>query len=173
MKKSILSLTAIAAALVTFSGVASADSQQHCYALEYGKDGLGSTHSAFAPYVRSTSDHKTFITVTNSGWEKVNLRITLRNYSGEVFEPTTWTNTINYPQSTNLFDQDEWTILKPFETAEVLIGDNLGSDSYSAEIIWQADQCLENALVGSVRTEYQNGGQYDQAVTRLNSGRVF
>ena len=173
MKNSIITMTAIAAAMATISGTAAATSQQHCYEVAHGYQGLASTNSAFSPYVRSNRDYKTYITVTNSNWYNVNLRITLRNYSGEIFEPYSWTNTVNYPQSTNFFDQDEWSILKPFQTAEVVIHDDLGPDSYSAEIIWQVDRCLENTLVGSVRTEYQNGDRYDQAITRLNGGLAF
>ena len=174
MKTRLLALFA-AAAVTSMNAIAHDDSQKLCYPLLNHEGRMGSTNSVYMPFMHTnTSGWRSFFYLTNISDKNLNVKIVLRTQDGEVYTPTQYTLTGAFSSINSPFDQIVGgAILKPFKTGRVRIAEDHFTQSFTGQISWQADACLEHAMTGAARVHYIDSNRYDQGLVLFNGGQPF
>ncbi len=170
MKKTLSALVLSAFSLIA-SQVQAADGEL-CYPLSYGENGQGSTNAIYIPHeFTKGSDWTSNIYFTNVSDKPVNVKITHKHVDGQPYT----TNQVTLQGAWTGVTQPihDWTILAPGASARVIIDDDSAPTFLSGKLEWQADSCLEEALVVTVRNVLSQSGRYDQGLYMLNGGNPF
>jgi len=172
MKSSLAKLFATSLLFSIFNAQAHDDPQQHCYPLEHGENGLGSTKHL--PHFRTSGVWVANYYVTNTSDKPVNVKYRFKLGDGSAYQPRDVNlyesfNTGNSPLSTDTGG----AILLPGQTGRVhILDDNLGS-VLTGTVHWQADSCIGHALVVSARNSYWSGSYSGNTTIFLNGGNPF
>jgi len=174
MNNALLSALLLACTLgITNTATAHDDPQQHCYPLEHGENGLGSTNAFHLPHFFTSGVWLANYYVTNTSDKPVNVKYRFKLGDGSAHQPrgvnlSESFNTGNNPLSTDTGG----AILQPGQTGRVRIeDDNLGS-VLTGTIHWQADSCIGHALVASARSTYWGSSSFNTTIF-LNGGNPF
>lgn len=145
-----------------------------CYAIPHGEDGMGSTNSLHLPHMQTRNDWNAQVFVTNTSNKFVNVKLNFNNFDGSTYTPT---NTELEGEFSNgnspLSLETGGAVLKPGRTARVIIRDNNKYDALIGKITWQADACIDRALLVSVRSQYYYGSSLASTLIPLNNGFPF
>ncbi len=142
-----------------------------CYPLAHGEDGQGSTNSLYLPHLVTNSKWTASITLTNTSDEYLNVKLNFKSYDGSVYSPyhhQFWGefNAGNSPFAL----ENGGGILKPGRTAKVAIYDDNNNNSLMGSVSWQADACISEAVLVSVRNHYSGVAS---TLLLLNDGQPF
>ncbi len=144
-----------------------------CYPIEHGENGMGSTNSMFLPHVFTQSNWQYFVTVTNTSDKFVNVKLDFKSPDGSQYTPYSFSlsgmfNSTNSPLSIN-----GGAVLKPNETAKIAITDPANAVPLFGSITWQADACIDNAIVVSARSQFSDATRLGSTLIHLNNGQPF
>ena len=145
-----------------------------CYPLVHGENGQGSTNSLYLPHLYLDSHWVAHISVTNTSKEFVNVKLNFKESRGIPALPNSVTyhgafNTSNSPLSVN----SGGAILKPNESARIAVLNVPIDESLFGTISWQADSCIDSALLVSVRSQYNVNVGFATSLMLLNNGQPF
>lgn len=178
MKKSVSVLFAAllpALALTATNAMAHNDAQEHCYPLAHGENGLGSTNTYHVPFMYANGNGwATWINLTNISDKPINVKLKLRDYQNSPITPNDYQlnfafNNANSPLEAEL----SGAILKPSEMGRIGIRNANNRQNFTAQLLWQADACIDQAISGAMRVQYSNSPIYDQGLVLLNGGKPF
>lgn len=178
MKKcsiSLIKLFVLGAALFSTSFVSHAGgfaSEATCYPLVHGENGMGSTNSLNLPHMRTASTWTGQVYLTNTSDSFVNVKLKFSDYAGAHYAIYDHSFDGAFSQSNSPFNTIGGAILKPNETAKVIIYDDNFQDALVGRVEWQADACIKEALVVSVRNNF-NGPSAASTLLFLNGGLPF
>ena len=175
MKTRLLALLAVAAAVTSMNAFAHDDSQKLCYPLLNHEGRMGSTNSVYMPFMHTnTSAWGSNFYLTNTSDKNLNVKIVLRTQDGEIYTPTQYSLHGGFSSINSPFDHVVGgAILKPFKTGQVSIREDHFSKSFTGQIIWQADACLEHAMTAAARIHYSSSNRFDQGLVLFNGGQPF
>jgi len=173
MKLSCLSVLVIIPFSVSSQLHASAPEAQ-CYPLVHGEEGMGSTNSLFLPHLSSEGNWQYFIYVTNVSEKYINVKLSQEDFQGAVFIPQTVTfdGAFSVDNSPIGFDSSK-AILKPRESGRIGVFDANGPSILSGTVSWQADVCIERALLVTIRGNYNDKSRLGSNIFFLNNGQPF
>lgn len=160
-----------------FSANAQEPSEELCYPLIHGENGLGSRNSMFLPPLITNGDKwSSYIYITNASYESVNVKLEFLNYDGSTYIPYDMTysgqfNVNNSPLNLN----SGGAILGAHQTGWVSILDAGISHltGFIGRVYWQADKCMDKAITVNIRNSYSSSTRYDQGYVTLNGGKPF
>lgn len=161
---------------VALSHYAQADSPV-CYPLVHGEDGLGSTNSMYLPNLYTAgSEWYSVIFVTNTQKKPVNVKLNFFNFNGSTYIPYDTRQYGQFSSSNSPLSLDlGGAILRENQTGQIIIHDNAldHTKGMVGKVSWQADSCLDKAIVVNVRTVHTSSQRYDQGLVFLNGGNPF
>ena len=174
MKNIYLIITTLLLALAPSVAQAHDGNHAQCYPLVNGEEGMGSTNSIQLPHTHTSGSWTSYIYVTNTGYKKVNVKLNYTRFDSSVYAPVN----VQYHGAFNSANSpldllNGGGILRPHETARITIRDDNYSEDLSGSISWQADACIESALVVSVRNQYSVSGRIATSLQVLNGGKAF
>lgn len=174
LSKTALPLLFAATALTSLNVFAHDDTQKHCYPLAHGEEGMGSSNSIYAPFVLSRGNGQIpLFFISNTSNKNINVKVTFRTWGGENYVPTKYLMSGGFSNSNSPFNVGNGgAILKPFESGRIRM-DNNEFDSLLGKITWQADACLETALVGAMANQYMDSRGFDKGFALFNGGNPF
>lgn len=145
-----------------------------CYPLVHGENGQGSTNSLYLPHLLTVNAYSFYVTMTNTSDEFVNVKLRFNSYDGGSYVPKQVVyygmfNSVNSP----FLPVESGAVLKPRETARVRVVDDSNLEALYGEISWQADSCIERALLVSVRNHYSTTSRFSSDLMLLNNGQPF
>lgn len=144
-----------------------------CYPLVHGENGQGSTNSLYLPHLYLDSTWESYISVTNTSSEFVNVKLNFKDSAGVLALPRGVDyygafNASNTPLSVN----SGGAILKPNESARVRVANVPVAEAVFGSISWQADSCIDSALLVTVRSQYSEN-RLASSLMLLNNGQPF
>ena len=148
-----------------------------CYPLVHGENGLGSTNAMYLPnlYTSGANWYST-IHVTNAGYQPVNVKLEFFNFDGSAYFPYDTVSNAQFSGENSPINLNSGgAILRPNQTGLIIIHDSAldHAKGMIGKVSWQADSCLDKAIVVNVRTVYSSGHGYDQGLVFLNGGNPF
>jgi len=160
--------------LTATSAMAHDDAQEHCYPLAHGENGLGSSNTYHIPFIHTNQFWLTYLYMTNVSDKKINVKVKFLKQNGDVNLPTNYIlgggfNNVNSP----FVDLGESAVLKPFETGQIYLESSNDTNSFTGQIIWQADSCIQTALSTAYRVVRNTNNGFDQGLVLLNGGKPF
>jgi len=163
--------------LTCFTAQANQSSDELCYPLAHGENGLGSRNSMFLPtLITEATGWNAYIYITNTSYKPVNVRLDFLNYNASPYEPHTVTYFGQFSASNSPIDTSGVpALLGPHQTGFIRIFDDNVSQNigFTGKVQWQADACIDKALRVDVRNAYLNGNRYSQGFVMLNGGNSF
>lgn len=145
-----------------------------CYSIEHGEEGMGSTNSLTLPHMLTDGAWTTFISVTNTSDKFVNVKVNFSAPDGSPYFPSHFNhNGMFNANNSPLMLNAGGAILKPNETARLNVHEDQYQEVLFGRISWQADACIDSALVVSVRSQYNAGGSFGTSIELLNNGQPF
>lgn len=145
-----------------------------CYAIPHGEDGMGSTNSLHLPHMQTRNNWSAKVFVTNTSNKFVNVKLNFSNFDGSTYTPTTTELEGEFSSGNSpLSLETGGAVLKPGRTALVIIRDDNKSNALVGKITWQADVCIDRALLVSVRNNLQESGRASTTLIPLNNGFPF
>ncbi len=127
-----------------------------CYPLAHGENGQGSTNSLYLPHMRTVGGWAGYVMVTNTSDKYLNVTLNFKRYDGSPYLPYSYTLEGNFNSANSPFALlTGGAILKPGRTARITIYDDNNSDALMGSISWQADTCIEKALLVSARSHHR------------------
>ena len=177
MKKSLSILLAALLPTLAFTAtnaMAHDDAQEHCYPLAHGEEGLGSTNTYHIPFMHTNGIWSTLFYMTNVSDKKINVKVKFLRQNGNVNLPTNYTLSGGFSSSNSPFiDLGSSAILEPFETGQIYLEDSNDINSFAGQVTWQADSCMQTALMTAYRVVRNTTNGYDQGLVLLNGGKPF
>jgi len=150
------------------------ENQIECYPLAHGENGLGSTNFAYIPQLRINDWWTARFYVNNVSEKPVNVKAFLTDNNGGAFEYDDLEHFDNFNDSNSPMNINAGgAILKPGKGGEFTFKLRNKTRRVFGKISWQADACINNALVVSVRNELITPERYGFSTTLLNSGKPF
>ena len=159
--------------LITFSAQAHDDPQQHCYPLAHGENGLGSRNEKHLSYLLTHDNWFSTVYVSNVSNEPLNIKLSLITESNQPHQVQNFQLYGSFDQSNSPIHNNIGAILKPGFSGRIRIYDNLGTNTLTGKIQWQADTCLNEALVVSIRTTRWEGSSAVSSTAFVNGGNPF
>ncbi len=163
--------------LILFSSLAQAAGSAPaatCYPSEYGENGQGSTNSLYLPHLRTAVKWAGYVNVTNTSDKYLNVTLNFKRYDGSAYFPHTYALEGEFNAGNSPFALSTGgAILKPGRTARIAIYDDNNGDNLMGNVSWQADACIDHALLVSVRSHYENGSHMASNLMLLNDGQPF
>lgn len=150
------------------------NAQQHCYPLEHGENGLGSTNSMYIPHLLTHGGWTGFFYYTNTSQKNVNIKLDLKRENGNAYVPFEVVFSSEFDHIADISAlSNGGVVLKPGRTGWFAIIDNSTTEVLSGKITWQADSCLPSAVVASLRNQYADGSRIDNGHVLFNDGKPF
>lgn len=172
---SIIKFSLLGGALSLFSSVTQAGGfapEASCYPLAHGENGMGSTNTLNLPHMRTASSWMAHIYLTNTSDVFVNVKLKFKDFAGSVYAPKNYELYGAFNQSNSPLTDIGGAILKPNETAKVVILDNSFQDALVGRVEWQADACIKEALLVTAKNNF-NGSSAVSTLMLLNGGQPF
>ncbi len=145
-----------------------------CYPLEHGEDGQGSTNSLYLPHLLTASSWTGYVMVTNTSNQYLNVKLNFKGYDGSVYLPKNHKLWGEFNAGNSPFALGSGgAVLKPGRTARIAIYDDNNNDALMGSVSWQADACIDHALLISVRSHYDSGSRMASNLVLLNDGQPF
>ena len=182
MKKSLsvlfaalLPALALTTTLTATNAMAHDDAQEHCYPLAHGENGLGSTNTYHIPLMYATgTGWRTWINLTNISDKPVNVKLKLRNHQNSPIIANDYQLSLAFNNTNSPLDTDlGGAILKPSEMGLIGIFNANNRQNFTAQLLWQADACINEALSGALRVYYGDSSRLEQGLVLLNGGKPF
>ena len=173
MKSSLAKLFATSLLFSIFNAQAHDDPQQHCYPLEHGENGLGSTNSMHLPHFETTGSWIANYYVTNTGDKPVNVKYRFKLGDGSAYQPQDRDLRERFNSGNNPLSIDTGgAILLPGQTGRIIIRDDNLDTTLTGTVHWQADSCITHSLVASARSSTW-GSNSSNTTIFLNGGNPF
>lgn len=145
-----------------------------CYPLAHGENGQGSTNSLYLPHLRTVGYWNGYVMVSNTSDNYLNVKLNFKRYDGSPYLPYSYKLEGAFNAGNSPFGLlTGGAILKPGRTARITIYDDNNNDSLMGSVSWQADACIDHALLVSVRSYYENGSHMTSNLLLLNDGQPF
>lgn len=157
-----------------FSVQAHTENQDLCYPLAHGENGLGSTNSKHTPLLFANgSNPRSYIYVTNVSYEWINVKFKFWDVKGEKIAPSEVANFGTFTKLNSPVDiGNGGAILRPKQSGWIKITGNHGN-GFISEMVWQADSCLDAAVVVSIKNERITSSTHDYGIITINGGNPF
>ncbi len=145
-----------------------------CYPLAIGEGGQGSTNSLHLPHFVTASKWSGTIWLTNTSDKYVNVTLNFKNYDGSTYLPQDYSFVGEFDSNNSPFAlATGGAILQSGRSARIVINDASRTDSMIGTVDWQADACIDDALVVSFRSQYSDAGRLGTSQMILNDGQPF
>lgn len=174
MNNLFLAITSLFLILITSFAQAHDGNHAQCYPLIHGEEGQGSTNKIQLPHMHTAGRWNAYIYVTNTGYKTVNVKLNFTQFDGSIYTPVNVVSEGAFSSANSPFDLlNGGGILRPRETARITIFDDNFPQVLTGAISWQADACLEDALVVTVRNNFSANDQLGDSLVVLNGGNPF
>jgi len=173
LKTALIPALATLSPLITFSAQAHDDTQQHCYPLEHGENGLGSRNEKHLSYLLTHDDWFSTVYVSNVSNEPLNIKLSLITESNQPHQAQDFQLNGSFDQSNSPIHNNIGAILKPGFSGRIAVYDHLETNTLTGKIQWQADTCLNEAIVVSIRTARWEGSSAVSSTAFVNGGNPF
>lgn len=146
-----------------------------CYPLAIGENGLGSTNFQYLPpMITSGTNYKLYIFMQNVGPKSVNVKLTTHRSDASIYSPyDVDPGGVLSANNSPLNIESGGAILRPGELGYIAIYDQNMSEFFTGKISWQADACLKEALIVTVRNYYLTSYRFDAGIMLINDGKPF
>ncbi len=158
-----------------FTANAHEESEELCYPLVHGENGMGSANFMYTPILFTVKPvWRSYIFVTNASEKNVNVRFSFMNSDGSKYVPYSVTHHGQFTEDNSPIEQGlGWAILRPNESAYVILYDDNKLDGFTGKVIWQANACIEKAITAYIRTYRYDNTSMDLGLVPLNGGNPF
>lgn len=165
----------LASALLLCAATASASTGQDlCYPLAHGENGQGSTNSKYLAHQSVNAGWQSTFYVTNVSDKPVNIKLDFNDANGNSYAFPTTLYYDNFTSSNSPLDTlSGGAILTPGKTGSVILLGSSYPGTITGTITWQADACLESAIIATLRNVRHNSSLYSQGLFPLNNGEPF
>jgi len=150
------------------------EEQDLCYPLAHGEDGMGSSNAKHLSHLVVSRTWYSQLYVTNVSRKSVNLKLQFTNSKGNNYKfPTaSYLDEFNINNSP-LSIETGGAILRPGETGFIILHSSNYPGTVTGKLTWQADACLDAAIIATIRNINTGDGGYTQGLFPLNNGEPF
>lgn len=165
---------AITTFLLCSANASATTGQDLCYPLAHGENGLGSTNSKYLAHHSINTGWQSSFYVTNVSEKPVNIKLNFNDANGAAY---TFPNTLFYDNFSSgnspLDNLGGGAILTPGQTGLVILSGPSFPGTVTGKVTWQADACLKEAIIATVRNVRHSSTLYSQGLFPINNGDPF